>query len=402
MTATDPAETETPKVDANTLDVSDLDRHMGVPIRAGELKEDVEVGDIRRWVQGMHYPNPLHYDEDWAGASRFGKIVAPQSFAVATDTSHGCAPAQVGRIPNSHLIFGGDEWWFFGPRIAAGDHLVCHRMPYDYKVRDTSFAGPTCFQRGDTLYINQRGERVALQRSTSIRYQVQQAAEKKLFDDPTDKEWTDDELAELDEVKAGYINQIQNLHHDKRLIGSVSVGDRLASNVLGPHSLASFTTEWRAFPMNAWGAMRAGPTTVSATDLGYSKEMAGHEGDKRMERTNPELTDGAYYGPSRGHLQPKWARHVGMARGYGYGASMGAWVIDFVAAWAGEWGDITHSVASYRNPAFTGDATFIDGEVVDIRVERRRHHIAVIQVEMRTHDDKIMATGTVDVELPAE
>jgi N-terminal half of MaoC dehydratase len=392
---------QTPE-DTGTLDASDLDQYMGVPMEPGELKEPVATNDIRRWVQGMHYPNPLHYDEQWAAESRFGEIVAPQSFTVATDTSHGCSPAQVGRIPSSHLIFGGDEWWFFGPRIAAGDHLVCHRMPYDYKVRETKFAGPTCFQRGDTLYINQRGERIALQRSTSIRYPVKTATEKKLFDEPTEKEWTDDELAALDEVKAGFIRQIQELHHDKRLIGSVSVGDRLASNVLGPHSLASFTTEWRAFPMNAWGAMKTGPTTVSAIDLGYTKEMAGHEGDKRMERTNPELTDGAYYGPSRGHLQPKWARHVGMARGYGYGASMGAWVLDFVSAWAGEWGEITHSVASYRNPAFTGDATFIDGEVVDVRVERRRHHIATVKVEMRTQDDAVMATATVDVELPAE
>ena len=385
-----------------TLDVSDLDRHMGVPIRAGELNEDVSVSDIRRWVQAMHYPNPLHYHDEWAAASRFGRIVAPQSFTVATDTSHGCAPAQVGRIPNSHLIFGGDEWWFFGPRIEPGDHLVCHRMPFDYKVRETKFAGQTCFQRGDTLYINQRGERIALQRSTSIRYPVQGAREKKSFDDPGEHEWTDEEIERLDAIKLQFIDQIQTLGHDKRLIGSVSVGDRLASNVLGPHSLASFTTEWRAFPMNAWGAMKTGPTTVSAIDLGYTKEMAGHEGDKRMERLNPELTDGAYYGPSRGHLQPRWAKHVGMARGYGYGASMGAWIIDFVAAWAGEWGFITHSNASYRNPAFTGDATFIDGEVVDVRVERRRHHIAEVKVEMRNQDDAVMATGTVDVELPAE
>jgi acyl dehydratase len=385
-----------------TLDVSDLDRHMGVPIRAGELKDDVSTADIRRWVQAMHYPNPLHYDEDWAAASRFGRIVAPQSFTVATDTSHGCAPAQVGRIPNSHLIFGGDEWWFFGPRIEGGDHLVCHRMPFDYKVAETKFAGQTCFQRGDTLYINQRGERVALQRSTSIRYPVVQAKEKKLFDGPGEPEWTDDELARLDEVKQGFIGMIQSLGHDKRLIGSVSIGDSLPTNVLGPHSLASFATEWRAYPMTVWGAMKTGPTTVSAEDLGYTKEMSGHEGDKRMERVNPELTDGAYYGPSRGHLQPRWARHVGMARGYGYGASMGAWVIDYVAAWAGEWGFITHSNASYRNPAFTGDATFIDGEVVDVRVERRRHHIAEVKVEMRNQEDAVMATARVDVELPAE
>src|SRR3546814_4469821 len=81
-----------------------------------------------------------------------------------------------------------------------------------------------------------------------------------------------------------------------------------------------------------------------------------------MGRTNPELTDGAYYGPSRGHLQPRWAQHVGMPRGYGYGASMGAWIIDYVAAWAGEWGHVTYSSAQYRNPAFTGDATYIRSE----------------------------------------
>ncbi len=385
---------------STTLDASDLDQYMGVPMEPGELKEPVVTNDIRRWVQGMHYPNPLHYDEVWAAESRFGSIVAPQSFTVTCDTSHGCSPAQVGMIPNSHLIFGGDDWWFFGPRVWPGDKLICHRMPYDYRVTETSFAGPTCFQRGDTLYINQKGERVALQRSTAIRYQVRQAKEKELFSEPKDPEWTDEQLAELEERKLELINQIQELKHDKRLFDSVNVGDRLAGNVLGPHSLASFTTEWRAYPMTTWGATAKGPTTVRAEALGYTKEMAGFEGDRRMERVNPELTDGAYYGPSRGHLQPRWAQHVGMPRGYGYGASMGAWVLDYVAAWAGEWGEIKHSSAQYRNPAFTGDATFLSGEVTDKRVERKRKHLVTVKVELRNQDDAVMCKATADVELP--
>jgi N-terminal half of MaoC dehydratase len=407
-----------------TLDVSDLDRYMGVPMRPGELKEPVAVNDIRRWVQAMHYPNPLHYDERWAAEGRWSEIVAPQSFTVACDTSHGASPAQVGRIPGSHLIFGGDEWWFFGPRVRPGDKLVCHRMPYDYKVADTRFAGPTCFQRGDTLYINQRGERVALQRSTAIRYRVQGARDKDMFgraagtgdsadgfDVPTDAsngavgdaepEWTDEQLAELEQRKLAFIDQVQTLGHGKRLFSSVSAGDRLAEHVIGPHSLASFATEWRAYPMTTWGATAKGPTTVRAEELGYTKEMAGFEGDRRMERVNPELTDGAYYGPSRGHLQPRWARHVGMPRGYGYGASMGAWILDYVAAWAGEWGMITHSNAQYRSPALTGDATFLSGEVVDTRVERGRVHLAVVEVDMRNQDGARLATATVEVELPA-
>ncbi len=392
-------ETNTEEVD---LDVSDLEQHMGVPMEPGELKEPVALNDIRRWVQAMHYPNPLHYDEQWAAESRFGTIVAPQSFTVATDTSHGCSPAQVGKIPNSHLIFGGDDWWFFGPRIYPGDHLVCHRMPYDYKVTQTGFAGPTCFQRGDTIYINQKGERIALQRSTAIRYQVRDAKEKKLFKENLDPEWTDEELASIEDRKLAFIDQIQKLRHEPRTWESVNVGDALAENILGPHSLASFATEWRAYPMTTWGATAKGPTTVRAEEHGYTKEMAGFEGDKKMERVNPELTDGAYYGPSRGHLQPRWAAHVGMPRGYGYGASMGAWIMDYVAAWGGEWGFVTHSTAQYRNPAFTGDATFLTGEVVDKFTERRRKHKVRVRVELRNQLDAVMAKAEVVVELPPE
>src|SRR5690606_9056593 len=108
-----------------------------------------------------------------------------------------------------------------------------------------------------------------------------------------------------------------------------------------------------------------------------------------------------YYGPSRGHLQPRWAQHVGMPRGYGYGASMGAWIIDYVAAWAGEWGFVVHSTAQYRNPAFTGDAPFLSGEVVETREERRRK-VAVVAVELRNQDDAVMAKATVTAQLPSE
>jgi acyl dehydratase len=73
-----------------------------------------------------------------------------------------------------------------------------------------------------------------------------------------------------------------------------------------------------------------------------------------------------------------------------------------VAAWAGEWGFVTHSSAQYRNPAFTGDATFITGEVVDKRIERKRKHLVVVQVELRNQEDAVMAKATVEAELPNE
>ena len=59
------------------------------------------------------------------------------------------------------MLFGGDEFWFFGPRVFPGDKLRLERMLYDYRITNTSFAGPTMFSRGDTVYYNQRGESIA-------------------------------------------------------------------------------------------------------------------------------------------------------------------------------------------------------------------------------------------------
>ena len=72
-------------------------------------------------------------------------------------------------------------------------------------------------------------------------------------------------------------------------------------------------------------------TDLDMEALGFTDDMAGKEQDPVLEKENPELTDGAYIGPSRGHLFPRWARHIGMPRAYGYGASMGAWILDYFA-----------------------------------------------------------------------
>src|SRR5262245_27848370 len=42
-----------------TLDTSDVDRWIGVPLGGGELRDPVVPNDIRRWSQGMHNANPL-------------------------------------------------------------------------------------------------------------------------------------------------------------------------------------------------------------------------------------------------------------------------------------------------------------------------------------------------------
>src|ERR1700738_1239519 len=105
------------------LDLSDVEPRVGKLVGGGQLWEPCTAMDIRRWVMAMDYPNPIHWDQEFARNSRFGGIVAPQSFAVGLDYGHGVQPACVGRIPGSHLIFGGGELWFYGHTIPPGDKL---------------------------------------------------------------------------------------------------------------------------------------------------------------------------------------------------------------------------------------------------------------------------------------
>jgi acyl dehydratase len=383
----------------STLDCSDLDRYLGKPIEGARLKEPVSNTDIRRWAQAMHYPNRLHYDDEFAGESRFGRLVAPDSFAVATDDGHGSAPACVGRIPSSHLVFGGDEWWFHGPRIVGGDLIHNERIPFDYVVKETRFAGPTCFQRGDNYYYNSQGDKIATQRSTSIRYRADLAREMGSLKASEDPEWTDPQLEEIEERKLEYIKALHELGHRKRYWDEVQVGDNLPTRVFGPHSIVSFTTEWRAYLFTLWAGVHR-RTDLNIEELGFTGPMAGKEQDPVLERENPELTDGAYIGPSRGHLFPRWARYIGMPRAYGYGASMGAWILDYLAGWAGEWGGIVHSNCAYRGPAFTGDITITTASVIDKSIDEQGRSIVQVDCRMTNQLGTTMATAKAEIHLP--
>jgi acyl dehydratase len=378
------------------LDTSDVDRWIGKPLGGGQLKEPVHVNDVRRWAQGMQNPNPLYFDEEYAAESRFGRIVAPQSFAVCTDTSHGAGPAIQGVMPGQHMIFGGDEWCFFGPRIEAGDLLRQDRMLFDYKIAETRFSGPTMFSRGDTTYINQRGELVCKQRSTSVRYLAENARKLGMFKDNVPRTWDDGEIEDLEKRKLEYYQSFLDLGHEKRLF--VKAGDRLPARPIGPHTIATFTTEWRSYLMTVWGASREVGES-STLRAGWLPEMSR---DEEGAKIDPSNADGLYKGPSRGHVQTRYAQLIGMPREYGYGASMGAWIIDYLTNWAGEWGFVRHSNMQYRAPALSGDATFLEGRVLALdHGDPSGRPIATVEVVMKNQDDLVMAQGQAEIELPS-
>lgn len=385
------------------MDLSDVDHRVGKLVGGGQIGDPCTKSDIRRWVMALDYVNPLHWDRAFAQLTKFGDIIAPQSMAVALDYGHGCQPACVGKIPGSHLIFGGEEWWWYGTHIRPGDQLFQERRFYDYKVTETKFAGPTMFSRGDTTHRNQHGNLVAKARSTAIRYLASEAEKRGMYENQLGavKRWTTEEIGEIDAIRRNWY--LSNREGQSPHFEEVSVGDRLPRRVLGPHSIASFTTEYRAFLFNIWGSFQwTAPEGVE--DPWVNQDPGWVEGfgfDENLALTDPRARDGLYMGPSRGHIDADKASEIGMARAYGYGATMAAWNTDYLAFWAGHDGMVRHAKSDFRGPAFEGDVTYIEGEVV-AKIENSEWGFPVVQVAvtMENQDGTKVVTSLNEVELP--
>ena len=385
-----------------TLDTSDVDRWVGKPVVFAEMWDPCNATDIRRWVQALDYPNPIHWNQEFAAKSKFGGIVAPQSFAVNMDYGHGCHPACVGKIEGSHLIFAGEEWWFYGVDIRPGDHFTQERRFDGYDLSNTGFAGPTMFARGDTVHTNQRGELVAKERATAIRYLIEEARKRAVYDKDkrAPKRWSNAELIEINRHRHDWI--LSNRQGRSPRMSEVQVGDKLPRRVMGPHSKVTFANECRAFRQNIWGTWRwnvpPGAYDPATEDAGFAANMSY---DHNASNIDPREHDGLYRGPSSGHVNDEKAEQVGMGGSYGYGAAMNAWHLDTIAYWAGHDGYIWHSKTQFRSPAFEGDITWIDGEVIEKLPDSAFGRPVVrVQTVMQTQDGDQLLKGVAEVSLP--
>lgn len=378
--------------DLDRPDTSDVDRWIGRPVGGGQMKVPISATDIRSWVQAMQNPNPIYYDEHAAAGSLTGELVAPQSFTVCCAWNHAATPAIQGKIPGSHMLFGGDHFWFRRPRIRPGDVIHTSRIAFDYRVTDTGFAGPTVFQRGDTTYINQRGETVGHQRSTAIRYLVENAKKlNQMRQSEEEPQWTDEDLARIDREKRAYYETFHD--HVVRRVSDISDGETLPLGVIGPHSVQTLTTEWRAYLCNTWGVFGDDGLPTSTNDSGWLPEMTR---DMPAVKLDPAKNDGLYNGASRGHVNLRYARLIGMPRQYGYGASMGSYVLDYVSNWAGEAAYVQEADLRYSYPVLVGDVSYLRGTVSG--VERTGDGCSVqIEVRMTNQDDAQMVRGVVTV-----
>ena len=148
----------------------ELSQWVGREIQLGTAV--VEAGAIRRFADAIKDPNPIYRDEEYAGKTSYGSVIAPPTF-VHSLRNVGYVMIQPELIPweRSTGLNGGNEFEFYEP-LRPGDVITGTAKMIDIYSRQSRSLGPMLFFIVEMTYINQTGEMVAKQRSTTIRYEA--------------------------------------------------------------------------------------------------------------------------------------------------------------------------------------------------------------------------------------
>ena len=277
------------------------------------------------------------------------------------------------QIPGTHLIFGGEEWWFYGMPVRPGDKLFQERRFHDYKVADTKFAGPTMFSRGDTVHRNQHGALVAKERSTAIRYLAEEADEARHVRQPArrrSRRWTPTSWRKSTRLRHEWLmsnrdGRLAALRRGEGRRQAAAPGDRPAhaSPASPPSTARSCSTS---------GAPSAGSRRRASRIRGSTRTRAGSRTSASTRRARRSIRASATASTSARRAATSTPTRPAKSawRGLRLRRDDGRLVTDYLAYWAGHDGMVRHTKADFRGPAFEGDVTYFDGEVVDKRADR--------------------------------
>ncbi len=142
---------------------------------------EVEKGAIRRYAEAIDDPNPLYGDDEYAGNSKYGSIIAPPGFfGWPTKWARGSAfpvfseamlklIAGLRNAGYSQIIVGAIDYEFFCP-VRAGDTLSASSVIKDISERKDG-DGKAVFVITEIIYTNQNNDLVAKVRQIFVNRQ---------------------------------------------------------------------------------------------------------------------------------------------------------------------------------------------------------------------------------------
>lgn len=138
---------------------------------------------IRHWCEAMQDGNPLYTDEEYARKSKYGGIIAPPTMVLTWTMPPLWPPTDRPPHPFEQFLEKLDKAGFYGILISnvaqkylrplfPGDHIT-----FTYKVTDVSPEKKTSLGSGHFvtttfIFTNQKGETVATQSLTVLKYRI--------------------------------------------------------------------------------------------------------------------------------------------------------------------------------------------------------------------------------------
>jgi acyl dehydratase len=168
----------------------DAEALVGTELMRTEGADDVTRADIRRKLEAIGFDCQVHYDEAVARQHGYRDVVAPVSMTRVFSLPPYWRPGEprIGTQPQIPSIAGagvpgeGDSLiatqvrMDYGEPVHPGDR-ISSRAVLKSVTRKTTRVGPGAFLVVETTYKNQRGEVVATETVTLLRYQQQAAME---------------------------------------------------------------------------------------------------------------------------------------------------------------------------------------------------------------------------------
>jgi acyl dehydratase len=125
----------------------------------------VERGKIKEFADAIGDPNPIYRDPEYA--ARAGGIVAPPTFLRTFLYEPRAASAALKVEDWSYIVHGEQEFEYLAP-IHAGDVLTGHERIVSVTEKESRRAGKLHIGVIETVFHNQRGEKVQVARRTLV------------------------------------------------------------------------------------------------------------------------------------------------------------------------------------------------------------------------------------------
>lgn len=136
-----------------------------VGVESEPVTYDIEKHAVERFACAVGEDDPVYSDEEFARSSEYGGLIAPPTFLRSLLPGRYPKPFPE---PFAHILDGGSEYEFFGP-VRVGDRVTVTRSIRKLFEKEGRL-GPMLFKVAEIRYVNQLGELVATQHTTTITY----------------------------------------------------------------------------------------------------------------------------------------------------------------------------------------------------------------------------------------